>query len=689
MSGEAPESAGGQPSAGEPAHVPDQPVFISYASQDVAIADAIVEALERHGLKCWIAPRDVKAGALYAEAIVRAISGAKALVVVLSENSIVSPHVGKEVERASSKRRPIIAFRIDETPPSPALEYFLSESQWVDARARGIAAALAKLIAAIGDGSHNATAISPSPMSGTSAAKPAAATPWLQRNRHLLASTFIAVVVATGVWLLADKFRTSEHIAQEQRVANASPAAAATVPASSAISEKSVAVLPFINMSEDKNNEYFSDGLSEELIDMLTKVPDLQVAARTSSFYFKGKQVTVSEIAKALGVSHVLEGSVRKSGNKLRITAQLIRVDNGYHVWSQTYDRELHDIFKVQDEIADAVVRALKASLLQNTTDTGLGAQNPDAYALYLQGRSIATKANTKEEYELAADYFQRSLKIDPTFADAWAALGNIRATETAWGFLDPQAGYGEARRLADKALALNPRLSKGHAVLGRINELFEWNWAEALAEFQKAYDLDPNNAGRSAALGFADMLFRGDAEEALRLIKKAIKLDPVAVINYAFLGEVFYYSGRLTDAASAYRKVLDLDPNGYGNHLALGRVLLVQGKAEMALEEFQRERFPHGRRTGIALAYVALGRKAEADSALADLERLDGALGAYEVAQVYAYREQIDQAFVWLERAFRQRDNSLIDVHLDPLLKNLRSDPRYKAFVRKMNLPE
>jgi tetratricopeptide (TPR) repeat protein len=413
------------------------------------------------------------------------------------------------------------------------------------------------------------------------------------------------------------------------------------------------------------------------------------VPARTSSFYFQGKQAPIPEIAKALGVAHVLEGSVRKSGNKLRITAQLIRVDTGYHIWSETYDRQSNDVFKVQDEIAGAVVRALKASLLQNAVETSLGAQNADAYALYLQGRSIAIKANTKEEYETAADYLQRSIKIDPTLADAWAMLGSVRRNETAWGYLDLQTGYRDARRLAEKALVLNPRLSSAHAVLGSINETFDWNWAEALAEYQKAYDLDPNIPGRALDLGNAKMLFRRDSDAAFYLIEKAIKLDPVHANNYRVLGLVFYSSGKLAQAESAFRKALDLDPIGYGNHWALGMVLLAEGKTEMALEEFQRERFPHGRRAGIALAYVALGRNKEADSALAELERLDGAMGAYEVAAAYAYRGQVDLAFAWLERAYRQRDNSLVWVHLDPLLKNLHGDPRYTTFLRKMNLPE
>ena len=283
MSGEEPETGGGQSLTDPPAalQVPDAPlhVFISYASQDVAIANGIVETLEPHGVACWIAPRDVKAGAVYADAIVRAISGAQVLVLVLSEKSVASSHVGKEIERASSKQRPIIALRIDEAPLSPALEYFLGESQWVDARAGDMDAALAKLIAAIRDRPLDAPAINPPVTSATSAIKAPAASPKLRRNRLVLAAVFAAVMVALA-WLLADKFWISKRVSHEKPAAAASPVASAGVPASSVISEKSIAVLPFVDMSEKKDEEYFADGLSEELIGMLTTVPESKAYRR-------------------------------------------------------------------------------------------------------------------------------------------------------------------------------------------------------------------------------------------------------------------------------------------------------------------------------------------------------------------------------------------------------------------------
>ncbi len=281
-------------------------VFIGYASQDTAVANAIVETLETHGVRCWIAPRDVTPGSHYADGIMSAISGAKALVLVLSGSALTSKHVGKEVERASSKGRPIIALHTDAVPLTPAFEYFLSESQWIDVGVGGVAAVSGKLVEAV---RRHLNPTAPAEPSGHTAIPAASRAAGKLRKKWTIAAA-VAIVAGTLVWLLADRFWISKHVAEEKPVA---AIASATVPAAPAIPEKSVAVLPFVDMSEKKDQEYFSDGLSEELIDMLTKIPDLRVPARTSSFYFKGKQATVADIAKALSVSHVLEGSVRKN----------------------------------------------------------------------------------------------------------------------------------------------------------------------------------------------------------------------------------------------------------------------------------------------------------------------------------------------------------------------------------------
>src|SRR5580658_2084617 len=350
-------------------------VFISYASQDEATADAVVAALEGDGIKCWVAPRDVTPGAFYADEIVHAIDAAKAIVLILSQNAATSPHVLREVERAASKRHAVISLRIDKAPLPAGFEYFLNTSQWLDASSGDPARALPKLVAAV-QVAVQASTMTPTGVPPVHAPAPAVSTRWPKRMALVGAS----VVSLALVGFAADRLWLSSHRAAATPAT--APVASAPVPvtAAPAIPGKSVAVLPFVDMSEKKDQEYFSDGLSEELIDMLTKVPDLRVPARTSSFYFKGKQATIAEIAKMLGVTNVLEGSVRKSGKNLRVTAQLIRVDNGYHVWSETYDRKLDDIFKVQDEIADAVVKALKVSLLDGPARRSAATTNSEAY---------------------------------------------------------------------------------------------------------------------------------------------------------------------------------------------------------------------------------------------------------------------------------------------------------------------
>jgi TolB-like protein/lipoprotein NlpI len=687
MSGEAPESGTGSPPNPPAAvQVPNASthVFISYASQDATVAGALVEALEQNGVKCWIAPRDVKAGAQYADAIVRAISGAKAVVLVLSESAAASSHVSREIERASSRKRPIIALRIDAAPLTPALEYFLSESQWVEAQTGRMETAYAKLIDDIRDPARTAPRNTPAASLKVSAATARPAHPKLRFNWIVLAAGTLFVVAA----LLVYKFWISSHVAQERPVATSSLAPAVGVPAQATISEKSVGVMPFLDMSEKKDQEYFSDGLSEELIDMLTKIPALRVPARTSSFYFKGKQATIADIAKALSVAHLLEGSVRKSGNTLRITVQLVRADNGYHLWSQTYDRKLDDIFKIQDEIASAVVKALKVSLLGDAVPKPKGTGNVEAYTLYLQGRAGVLRAGTVADFEKAADYLQQALKLDPKFAPAWVWLSVVRSIQAGW-VIPVQQGYEEARRAASQAQALDPNLSEAHSVMGQIHLYYDWDWARTHSEVQKALELDPSNpyawlfGGRLAQI-------TGHYDEALESYQRAVASDPLNAFVHKYIGYSNYMMGRFAEALAAFRKAADLDPGkGLFFSIGPGLVKLASGEPTAALAEFERVKDDDDRRFGRAITYHALGRKADADLALAEYEKKYAEADAYRIAEIYAFRGEVDRAFAWLDRAYRQRDGGLPVVRGDPLLKNLHSDPRFKAFLRKMNLPE
>jgi TolB-like protein len=672
-------------------------VFISYSSQDAAVAAALVEALERHGLACWIAPRDVKAGALYADAIVRAISSAKAFVLVLSESAIASSHVGKEVERASSKKRPIIALRIDATPLTPAFEYFLSESQWVEVQAGNMEAAYAKLFDAIREPERPAPgiilAVAPEASAGT--APPVH--PNSRRNRILLVAGLAVVAVALAA-LLADKFWLAKHVTADE------PTTAAT----NVVGDKSIAVLPFTDMSEKHDQEYFSDGMAEEIIDLLVKVPELKIPARTSSFYFKGKSTQIPEIAKELGVAHVLEGSVRKSGDHLRVTAQLIRADNGYHLWSETYDRQLDDVFKVQDEIAGAVVSALKVTLLAGTAPNATPTTSIAANDLYLQARSLIEHYTPDDALKAYAD-LQQAVNLDPKFALAWTTLAEVLSDDNVqwdrvfkhddstsqtegnhlqdWGSIWAQA-RAAAHAAAEKALELAPDLAESHAAMAKVLEDVDWDWAAADAQLKRARELEPSNAGITLAAARLAMLL-GRVSEGLQLANRAATLDPLgrAIMSLICWGQ--YASGAFDEAQVSQQKLIALYPTAATAHYQYALVLLALGGAQAALSEFERETADQYREVGLPLALDALGRRVDADQAIVRAEQIYGYGMAYQIAYIYVSRNDVDHAFYWLERAYRQHDTGLAYMKVDPMLKNLERDPRYKALLRKVRLPE
>jgi TolB-like protein/tetratricopeptide (TPR) repeat protein len=660
------------------------PVFISYASQDAAVADAVVAALERQGLKCWMAPRDVTAGAPYAGQIIHAIDTAKASVLILSRNAAASPHVLREVERTASKRHPIIALRIDQAPLPADFEYFLNSSHWLDTSTSDIGRTLPKLVSAV-QVAVQGPAVAPADPPKLQPTPPMyARSTWRTGIVASVIALGLAVLAADRLWLSG---RRTLAPAAQAPAASAPPA----VPAAPTIPEKSVAVLPFVDMSEKKDQEYFSDGLSEELIDMLAKVPDLRVPARTSSFYFKGKQTTIAEIAKALGVAQVLEGSVRKSGNNLRITAQLIRADNGYNVWSETYDRTTNDIFKVQDEIASAVVKALKVALLNAPARRNAKATNTEAYTIYLQGRSLIENG-TGVQMSTGVEYLERAAKLDPSFAPTWATLSRAYIAN----YLDHGIGHypdirNTAYDAAERAVMLDPESSEAHLSMGRVLML-DWNWRGAEREIGRALELAPSNA-TVARNAFYLSLTLGRFEVAVRHAKAAVDLDPLNFYNYLTLGDAEFYAGKqLALAEAAYRKALELRSDAQEVHAALAMVLLAQGKPDEALAEVKREPDAGNREIALPLILDGVGRASEADRALRLAETKYGNSFPFAVGELYASRNDLDRAFAWWDRAYQQHDDGLTAMKYDPMVtrsKQLTLDPRYKALLVKMDLPE
>jgi len=444
----------------------------------------------------------------------------------------------------------------------------------------------------------------------------------------------------------------------------------------------SIAVLPFVNMSSDVEQEYFSDGISEELLNLLAKIPELQVIARTSSFVFKGKDVKIEDVAEELKVAHILEGSVRKSGDQVRITAQLIRSADSTHLWSETYDRTLSNIFAIQDEIASAVVAELKVALLgeeiPRATET-----SPDAYALFLQSRHV-TNRYTKEAYAQAEKLLNEALEIDPGFAPAWLDLGEVYQVQEDFG-----RSVDEARELAlaayQNARRLDPNLALTYArlsLLARSN--FDFTGADQY--LQQALKLSEGSGFPFTAAASLSRTF-GRFDKSIELAQKAAALNPVSSAAYANLGYSLYYAGNLDGAASSFRKSISLDPNRFRAHFYLGRVLLAQGASQEALASMQKVTADYFRLTGLVMVYQALGDTQKSDQALTKLTENWSEFAAFQIAEAHAFRGENDAALAWLYRALESKDGGLAVLLGNPVFTELTSDVRYQVLVEKLGL--
>jgi TolB-like protein len=650
------------------AQAPEQQrrVFISYASHDAAVAQKVCSALEAAGFLCWIAPRNVLPGTNYADGIVHAIDESSILVLILSAQAVASAHVGREIERAVSKRHPVVALRIDAAPLTAAFEYFLNQSQWIEGG--GSDAASAQLVSAVGQHLAPGTAAPPTNANQTSVVHRKAAVP---RRVWVIAAVVVALLLAGGYFLA--KAWHSKH---------------ETTASTAVISDKSIAVLPFTDMSEKKDQEYFADGMAEEIIDLLVKIPGLKVISRTSSFQFKGKTADLRSIAMQLGVAYVLEGSVRKSGDHLRVTAQLINAQDGTHLWSQTYDRDLSDVLKMQDEIAIALVRALQIEVSGEGIVSRPALRNTEAYTLYLQGRHAIDRFDQPGAEQAIGD-FERVLELDPSFAPAELWLGSAYFNLGLGGFMPPTIAFEKARRATERALKLDPNLARAHAQLGDIHRTYDWDWAAADRELKQALALAPAD-GNILFYAAVQSLGMGRWDEALKQVNAALAQDPLSPPPYHVLCYIQLRRGRLEEAEVAAHRFLEINPTGAFAHYIPGNVLLVRGQAAAALTEFSKETVEAARLGGSAMAYFAMGRKADSNTALAQLLNNHADRYSFRIAQVYGFRGDADEALKWLDLAYAQKDSGGLPVIKgDPLFKKIEGDPRFKAFLRKMNLPE
>ena len=669
----------------EPSHA----VFLSYASQDAEAAHRICEALRTAGIEVWLDKSELRGGDAWDAAIRKQIKTCALFIPVISRNT----HVRSEgyfrlewklaIDRShlmATTRTFLLPVVIDDVrEDDDAVPERFRDVQWTRLPEGRTPTAFAGRVVRLLSPDEQLT---PPAVTATDGAAAAAANPAssIALQPKLLWTIVIVAILVVG-YLASERFVLSRRTPATALVPTTEAPPRGTI----AVSEHSIAVLPFVDMSEKRDQEYFSDGLAEELLDLLAKTPGLHVIARTSSFYFKGKQATIPEIGRTLGVANILEGSVRKSGNRLRITTQLVRTDNSEHLWSDTYDRDQEDVFKIQDDIARAVVDKLRLTLLGGDASRAVtAAVNPQVHNLYLQGRYLTT-SDTTDDLSKASDYFQKALQIDPGYAPAWAGLAHIALRQVANGYVPVADGIAQAVKTAHKSVELDPNFAGGYVVLGSARMMSSFDWSGAREAFDHALLLEPSNSEAQFSLAHLTMLV-GSTDDSLRRFQGLLERDPLNLLQRRYVARVLYYAGRLDEAEAAIRQVLEVNAGLPAAHYELGRILLARGQVPQAVSEFENEK-GSWRPLGLPLGYHAQGRTADANAAMQRM--LDNSAGSeFQVAEAYASFGNVDQAFAWLDRAVEFRDPGIQWLRGDPLLRSLARDARYAALLRRLNLP-
>ncbi len=480
-----------------------------------------------------------------------------------------------------------------------------------------------------------------------------------------------------------------------------SPATMAAHPSVPAAELPSVAVLPFANRSRDEEDEYFSDGLADELLSVLGKVRGLRVAARTSAFQFKGKQEDLAVIGRKLHVATLLEGSVRRSGNRVRISVQLVKVADGFHLWAETYDRTLDDIFAVQDDIAQSVVKELRAALLGEVPDSKASGEvraevaeaakgrggNAEAHRLFLQGRFFVNRLG-EQNMAKGILLLRQAVSIEPGHALAWACLSWAETVVAISTTADLEGGIARAREAASRVMALEPNLAEGHLAMGTIQLWYDFDWKGAETSFRRALELAPANV--EALRENAIIVFiLGRYEEALSLARRSLEQDPLSVPGYGVVARVYHAMHRLLEAETAFRKALEISPDATTLRCLLAMTLDAQGRHAEAEAEAAEESAEWARLFAQGVVHFHGGRPEDSKRAIEQLVRIGADTAAYQIAVIHAVRGETDAAFEWLERAYTQRDSGLAFLRGHWILKPLHGDPRWQLFLKKLGFPD
>ena len=651
---------------------PSQAVFLSYASQDAEAAARICDALRAAGMKVFFDQRELRGGEAWDQRIRREIHACELFVPLISANT-ASRREGyfrlewdladQRTHRLARNRAFVVPVCLDATPDRGAdVPESFQRVQWTRLPDGHTTPEFVRRIEQLLSGKEVPTTV-PSDRGRRSWVRPA----WL--------AVAIAVAVLTAYCLI-----------ERPWIARPPPSAAFAPPAGS------IAVLPFVNMSGDQSQEYFSDGVSEDLIVILSQFPGLKVIGHSSSFQFRDSKQDSRNIGAKLGVAHLLEGSVRRSGDMVRVIAQLINTADGSAQWSERYDRPYKELFALQDEITRAVAMALRTKLMPGEHAVAQSDKPPsgslEAYNALLQGRFYFSRI-TEADMRKAIEYYTQATELDPNYALAWSWVSRAWSNMSA-DFLEgapAQSAYAKARTAADRALTLSPDLAFAHLARADVLQFADFDWRAAEAEYRQALALAPNDA--PAQFGLGQLLATlGDANQAIELTRQALATEPLRANVYNWLGNYYLGINRLDEAERAIRRAIELQPAAQSFHVQLAIIEIKRGHAQLALAAAQQE--PPGTWNDVALALAQqIGPdRSAADAALRTLIDKNGSLAPYQIAQVYALRGDAKETFAWLDRAWSLRDSGIQYLLLDPFILRYRDDPRLAAFCRKVGLP-